>query len=128
MEGRHAFPSAWRRAAILRTAAPHANVTQRILSKALRELEADGLILRTVYPTVPPQVGYRLTEKGAALRPAILALRAWGQQDHLKGTAQRPPVETAPAMGRPMSLVPHPPAMTDSLIAPEDGSASSSRN
>lgn len=73
------------------------NVTQRILSKALRELEADGLILRTVYPTLPPQVGYRLTEKGAALRPAILALRAWGQ-DHLKGTAQRPPVETAPAM------------------------------
>ncbi|TCT02182.1 winged helix-turn-helix transcriptional regulator [Aquabacter spiritensis] len=54
------------------------NVSQRILSKALRELEADGILLRTVYPAVPPQVGYRLTEKGEALRPAVLALRSFG--------------------------------------------------
>ncbi|MBS7541559.1 winged helix-turn-helix transcriptional regulator [Ancylobacter oerskovii] len=53
-------------------------VTQRILSKALRELEADGVILRTVYPTVPPQVGYRLTPDGEALREPVLGLRAWG--------------------------------------------------
>lgn len=69
------------------------NVTQRILSKALRELEADGLLLRTVYPTVPPQVGYRLTEKGEALRPAILALRGWGI-DHL--TTSAPEAEPLP--------------------------------
>ncbi|MDR6954218.1 DNA-binding HxlR family transcriptional regulator [Ancylobacter sp. 3268] len=53
-------------------------VSQRILSKALRELEADGVILRTVYPTVPPQVGYRLTADGESLRAAVLSLREWG--------------------------------------------------
>ncbi|MEW6257704.1 MAG: helix-turn-helix domain-containing protein [Pseudomonadota bacterium] len=65
------------------------NVTQRILSKALRELEADGLVSRTVYPTVPPQVGYALTPKGDALRTAVLALRSWGS-DHLQQGSQRP--------------------------------------
>lgn len=70
------------------------NVTQRILSKALRELEVDGLVLRTVYPTVPPQVGYSLTPKGEALRPALLALRAWGT-DHLKAAPPPEPVAVA---------------------------------
>lgn len=65
------------------------NVTQRILSKALRELEADGLVSRTVYPTVPPQVGYRLTAKGEGLRTAVLALREWGA-NHLQVKAKRP--------------------------------------
>lgn len=55
------------------------NVTQRILSKALKELEADGVIARTVYPAVPPQVGYRLTEKGESLTPAVQALAAFGR-------------------------------------------------
>ena len=55
------------------------NVTQRILSKALKELEADGVIARTVYPAVPPQVGYRLTAKGESLKPAVLALAAFGR-------------------------------------------------
>ncbi len=54
------------------------NVTQRILSKALRELEADGVVLRTVYPTNPPQVGYRFTARGEALRPIVEALAVWG--------------------------------------------------
>ena len=54
------------------------NVSQRILSKALRELEADSVIARTVYPTVPPQVGYRLTPDGETLREAVLNLRDWG--------------------------------------------------
>lgn len=70
------------------------NVTQRILSKALRELEADGLISRTVYPTVPPQVGYRLTAKGEALRTAVLALRDWGAS-HLQFKAKRPAPDAA---------------------------------
>lgn len=56
------------------------NVTARILAKALRELEADGVITRTVYPTIPPQVGYRLTEEGERLRPAILELHRWGSR------------------------------------------------
>ncbi|MBA4789171.1 MAG: helix-turn-helix transcriptional regulator [Rhizobiales bacterium] len=66
-------------------------ITQRILSKALRELEADGLVIRTVYPTIPPQVGYRLTPKGESLRGAVLALRAWGA-DHLRQSEARPAI------------------------------------
>lgn len=58
-------------------------VTQRSLTKQLRELEADGLITRTVFPVVPPHVEYALTEKGAALRPVIEALSAWGRQHAL---------------------------------------------
>ncbi|MEO1292559.1 MAG: helix-turn-helix domain-containing protein [Pseudomonadota bacterium] len=54
------------------------SVTQRTLTKQLRELEADGLISRTVYAVVPPKVEYALTEKGRALMPVLMALRAWG--------------------------------------------------
>lgn len=54
------------------------DVTQRMLTKQLRELEADGLIVRTVYPVVPPKVEYALTAKGEDLRAVILALRDWG--------------------------------------------------
>ncbi|NKB81195.1 MAG: transcriptional regulator [Nitrospirales bacterium] len=53
-------------------------VTQRMLTKQLRELEVDGLISRQVYAEVPPKVEYRLTEKGKALRPILLALEKWG--------------------------------------------------
>ncbi|MBS7541313.1 winged helix-turn-helix transcriptional regulator [Ancylobacter lacus] len=66
-----------RRYSELRRAMP--NVSPRILAKALRELEADGVIARTVYPTVPPQVGYRLSASGEALRPAIALLAGWGR-------------------------------------------------
>lgn len=56
------------------------NVTPRILAKALRELEADGVVSRTVYPTVPPQVGYQLTADGERLRTAVLELHRWGNR------------------------------------------------
>jgi len=55
------------------------NVTQRMLTKQLRELEKDGLIARKVYPVVPPHVEYSLTEKGRTLEPILLALRDWGE-------------------------------------------------
>ncbi len=54
-------------------------VTQRMLTRQLRELEAAGLILRTVYAEVPPRVEYALTVEGERLRPVILALREWGR-------------------------------------------------
>lgn len=54
------------------------SVTQRTLTKQLRELEADGLVSRKVYPVVPPKVEYALTRKGAALAPVLMALREWG--------------------------------------------------
>ncbi|KQM17190.1 HxlR family transcriptional regulator [Sphingomonas sp. Leaf24] len=54
------------------------NVTQRMLTNQLRELEADGLVSRTVYAEVPPRVEYRLTDLGRTLTPVIEALRQWG--------------------------------------------------
>jgi DNA-binding HxlR family transcriptional regulator len=54
------------------------NVTQRMLTNQLRELEADGLILRKVYPEVPPKVEYSLSLRGRSLEPIIMALKAWG--------------------------------------------------
>ncbi len=54
------------------------NITQRMLTNQLRELEADGLVTRTVYAEVPPKVEYSLSERGRSLEPVILALKAWG--------------------------------------------------
>lgn len=55
-------------------------VTQRSLTKQLRELENDGIIHREVFAVVPPRVEYSLTDKGRQLRTTIEALRAWGIQ------------------------------------------------
>lgn len=56
------------------------NVTQRMLTNQLRELEEDGMIHREVYPQVPPKVEYSLTPLGRSLRPILLALKAWGDE------------------------------------------------
>lgn len=56
------------------------DVTQRMLTLQLRELEMDGLIDRKVYAQVPPKVEYSLTEFGATLKPLLLMMRDWGQQ------------------------------------------------
>ena len=53
------------------------DLSERVLTKQLKALEEDGLVTRTVYPTVPPKVEYRLTERGQGLRPALIALRDW---------------------------------------------------
>jgi DNA-binding HxlR family transcriptional regulator len=54
------------------------DVTQRMLTKQLRELEADGLVVRKVYPQVPPKVEYSLSPLGQSLEPILSALRVWG--------------------------------------------------
>src|SRR3982751_468340 len=54
-------------------------ITQRMLTKQLRELESVGLVKRVVYAEVPPRVEYSLTPLGTSLRPIILALRGWGE-------------------------------------------------
>jgi DNA-binding HxlR family transcriptional regulator len=54
------------------------DVTQRVLTNQLRELEEDGLIERKIYPQVPPKVEYSLTELGRSLEPILKALKAWG--------------------------------------------------
>ncbi|HEX8394049.1 MAG TPA: helix-turn-helix domain-containing protein [Longimicrobium sp.] len=52
-------------------------VSQKMLTKTLRQLERDGLVTRKVYPEVPPRVEYRLTERGSALNEATCALWMW---------------------------------------------------
>ncbi|WP_144980066.1 winged helix-turn-helix transcriptional regulator [Halomonas sp. C22] len=55
-------------------------ISQKMLAQQLRQLEADGIVARTVYPQVPPKVEYRLTEWGQALCPALDALLTWAEQ------------------------------------------------
>lgn len=52
-------------------------ITQRMLSATVRRLERDGLITRTVHPTVPPRVEYALTERGRSLHRVLAELVAW---------------------------------------------------
>ncbi|MEO5806385.1 MAG: helix-turn-helix domain-containing protein [Devosia sp.] len=54
-------------------------VTQRMLTTQLRELEADGVIARVVYPQVPPKVEYSITPFGETLTPVLQALALWSQ-------------------------------------------------
>lgn len=56
-----------------------AGISPRMLSERLRELEAAGLLARTVLPTSPPTVEYRLTERGRRLSPIVEALRAYAE-------------------------------------------------
>jgi DNA-binding HxlR family transcriptional regulator len=55
-------------------------VTQRMLTLQLRELESDGVINRTVYPEVPPKVEYSMTEFGRSLEPILLLMVDWGEE------------------------------------------------
>ena len=54
-------------------------VSPKTLTDRLKSLEAEGVLTRTLYPEMPPRTEYRLTEKGAALRPVIEAMAAWGE-------------------------------------------------
>ena len=70
------------------------DVTQRMLTKQLRELEASGLVSRTVYAEVPPRVEYELTKDGQSLKPVLAALRKWGESHALKLLKNRESDET----------------------------------
>lgn len=64
-------------------------ITQRVLTMQLRELEADGIVERTVYAEVPPRVEYRLTPFGQSLKPVLLSLRDWGERHRAEVAALR---------------------------------------
>ncbi len=54
-------------------------ISQKVLTDSLRALEDDGIVIRTVYPEVPPRVEYRLSEMGLSMRPILDAMEAWGR-------------------------------------------------
>ena len=55
------------------------NVSQKVLTSQLREMEQSGLLIRTVYPEVPPRVEYTLTDLGRSLKPILDAMQNWGE-------------------------------------------------
>lgn len=60
---------------------PHA--TPKMLTQQLRELEEDNLLIRKVYPVVPPKVEYSLSDLGRSLKPILTAMYNWGA-DYMK--------------------------------------------
>ena len=54
-------------------------ITEKMLTRQLRELEADGIVHRRIYPTVPPRVEYSLTEYGRSLKSALRVICDWGR-------------------------------------------------
>jgi DNA-binding HxlR family transcriptional regulator len=59
-------------------------ISPRMLTLTLRGLERDGLVTRTVYPTIPPRVEYQLTELGRTLQKPIQSLAKWAQENREK--------------------------------------------
>ena len=64
-------------------------ISQRMLTLTLRGLERDGLVTRTVYPTVPPRVDYELTALGHSLRGPVTALGQWAQDNRVEMQASQ---------------------------------------
>ena len=56
------------------------SATPRMITLQLRELEADGIVKRTVFPEVPPKVEYELTQLGRSLESVLLRMRDWGER------------------------------------------------
>lgn len=54
-------------------------ISQKVLTAQLRSMEDDGIVVRTVYPEVPPRVEYSLTDLGQSLKPILDAMLKWGE-------------------------------------------------
>lgn len=55
-------------------------ISQKVLTDSLREMEADGIITRTVYTEIPPHVEYALSPLGESMRPILDAMEKWGTE------------------------------------------------
>lgn len=56
-------------------------ISQKMLTQTLREMEREGLLIRTVHPVIPPKVEYRLTDLGLGLGAAFCGVWVWAQQN-----------------------------------------------
>ncbi|MEO1257223.1 MAG: helix-turn-helix domain-containing protein [Bacteroidota bacterium] len=56
-------------------------ISKQMLTKQLRELEADGILERKIYAEIPPRVEYFITEKGKSLLPIINSMKRWGEKN-----------------------------------------------
>ncbi len=72
------------------------DISQRMLAQTLRRLEQDGLVRRTVHPTVPPRVDYALTPLGQSLMQPIETLIGWANANHASVRAARQSYEPPP--------------------------------
>lgn len=84
-------------------------LSQRMLTVTLRALERDGLLTRTVFPTVPPQVEYALTDLGRSLLVPLRTLAAWAREHRDAVQRARNRFDGARAPGRGRSPVGAPP-------------------
>jgi DNA-binding HxlR family transcriptional regulator len=73
------------------------NISQKMLTVTLRTLEADGLVLRTMYPEIPPRVEYSLTPLGQSLLPAMEGLTRWAAENMPAVLASRQQYKTRAA-------------------------------
>jgi len=64
-------------------------ISQRMLTLTLRGLERDGLVTRTIFPTIPPRVDYELTDLGRGLQEPVKALGEWAMAHQEKIAAAR---------------------------------------
>ena len=64
-------------------------ISQKMLTKTLRQLESDGLVKRTVHPVIPPHVDYQLTELGLSLSEAFCGVWEWAEKYHGQVTQAR---------------------------------------
>ena len=55
-------------------------ISQKVLTDSLRSMEEDGLVVRTVYPEVPPHVEYSLSKLGESMRPILMEMQKWGTE------------------------------------------------
>ncbi|QUT08011.1 helix-turn-helix transcriptional regulator [Sphingobium phenoxybenzoativorans] len=65
------------------------DISQKMLTKTVRQMERDGLVARTVYPVVPPRVEYSLTELGRTLGAAFCGVWIWAETYHAQIEAAR---------------------------------------
>ena len=56
-------------------------ISQKMLTQTLRQMERDGLVVRTVHPVIPPKVEYRLTDMGLTLSEAFCGVWAWAEKN-----------------------------------------------